>query len=182
VDARRRTCLGVTRWPAAHLRAAKMVDVLTRRPPARLWQRGHRSGALCHGGAGAHRRDRANNCLLWGGSKTRWATTSASHNTFVYTDYSPATNGACRLGLTPPSGPLGNGYGTCAASICVMPLFLQLVNEAAWFLCPGLRCTQDNARTTTLLSPTHTPVPLFPAADECNATHILDGTIPFAPT
>ena len=111
-----------------------------------------------------------------------WATTSASHNTFVYTDYSPATNGACRLGLAPPPGPLGNGYGTCAASICVMPLFLQLVNEAAWFLCPGLRCTQDNARTTTLLSPTHTPVPLFPAADECNATHILDGTIPFAPT
>jgi hypothetical protein len=60
-----------------------------------------------------------NNFLLWGGSKTLMGYNKHFiNNTFVYADYSPAANGARKLGLTPP---LGNGYGVCATSIASYP-------------------------------------------------------------
>jgi hypothetical protein len=90
------------------------------------------------------------------------ATTSASYNTCMYTDYSPAANGARRLGLTPPPGPLGNGYGTCATSIASYPFFFNGDEAAFFFFMPGLALhLRPHAHNHALTPHTHSTPTLF---------------------
>ena len=138
-----------------------------------------------------------NNFLLWGGSKTLMGYNKHFvNNTFVFADYSPAANGARRLGLTPPPGPLGNGYGSCASSIASYPFIAMgkaglqeqwwnntCIASSADAFFDWCACQRPNGRCPLgPPPPAHTSPPylLFPSltADECNSTHILDGTIP----
>ena len=107
-----------------------------------------------------------NNFLLWGGSKTLMGYNKHFiNNTFVFSDYAPSFGLTAQEFLGEQRRNLGNGYNVCAVSIASYPW-----GEA------GVSGHQEQWYNNTCVTSSSSN---FFNWYECNATHPLNGEIPY---